>query len=191
MSASVPTVVLFAADWHEATWRPQLAREKLRVLSRLALARAAREAGAPNGPWDKHESGAPAPLGQWRWSVSHSGGFAAAALGRVVRLGVDVEPLTRTPSAHVGERLAALGVSAGDARSLLEAWCRVEAALKAHGVGLVELGSVRVDGSLVHVGDSTVQTRVFELEGALLAVAGGGVCAMQPPVFERVAEVAA
>jgi hypothetical protein len=32
---------------------------------------------------------------------------------------------------------------------------------------------------------------VFELEGALLAVAGGGVCAMQPPVFERVAEVAA
>lgn len=191
MSASVPTVVLFAADWHEATWRPQLAREKLRVLSRLALARAAQGAGAPNGPWEKHASGAPAPLGEWRWSVSHSGGFAAAALGRVAKLGVDVEPLTRAPSANVALRLAALGVEAGDARALLEGWCRVEAALKAHGVGLVELSSVRVDGSLVHVGDSTVQTRVFELEGALLAVAGGGVCAMQPPVFERVGEVAA
>jgi hypothetical protein len=191
VSASVPTVVLVRADWVEPTWRAQAARESLRRLSRRALARAAALAGAPAGPWTKDERGAPLPLGTWRWSVSHGGGFAAAALGRVAHLGIDVEPALRQPSPNVCARLAGLGVVARAPSEWLAAWCRVEAALKACGLGLSSIASVRVEGPLVAVGATRLMTRLFETDGALLAVAGGGVCALEQPLSLRASEVAA
>lgn len=179
--SGTPQVLVLRAGWSEPTWRAQAARERLRGLSRRALRELAGEVGAPLSPYEKDAAGAPLPLDGWRWSVSHAGGFAAAALGRVVRLGVDVEALGRVPSAHVRERLAELGAQASTAEQWLAVWCRVEAALKACGQGLSALGTVRVEEGLVRVGDTAVMTRLFEIEGALLAVAGGGVCVMAAP----------
>lgn len=192
-STNAPQVLVLSANWAEATWRAQTARERLRRLTRVALHELSSTSGEACTSWPKDADGAPTPLADGRrWSVSHAGGFAAAALSRGARLGVDVEPATRVPSDHLVTKLTSLGASAQDARGWLATWCRVEAALKCFGLGIGHLSKVRLDDALVHVGDDAVMTRVFELDGALLAVGGSGVCTMEPPRFRPVGpEVAA
>lgn len=191
--SSLPQVLLLVADWEEPTWRAQVARERLRRLTRVALAELALRTGEAPDAWPKDADGAPTPLADGRhWSVSHAGGFAAAALSRGPRLGVDVEPASRVPSDHLVTKLRALGARADDARGWLAAWCRVEAALKCFGLGIGHLSKVRLEDALVRVGDGSVMTRLFDLGDALLAVGGGGVCAMDPPEVRSVGvEVAA
>lgn len=197
-SAAVHALVL-AAGWIEPTWRDQAARERLRGLSRRALARLCHDAGCAPGPFEKDESGAPLPIAHdgakssapMRWGVSHSGGFAAAVVGRVARIGIDVEPAERVPSENVRGRLSNLGADAATDAEFLATWCRVEAALKSFGLGLSHIARVRIDDSLIHVGANSTMTRVFQVGGAVVAVAGGGVCTMAAPSVMRVSEAVA
>jgi 4'-phosphopantetheinyl transferase len=76
---------------------------------------------------------------------SHGGCWLLVALGRGVRVGIDVEPLRPRPRAlelarryfHADEA-EALAALPADARALafLRLWCAKEAVLKAHGHGL-------------------------------------------------------
>ncbi|QDU84330.1 hypothetical protein Pla163_14370 [Planctomycetes bacterium Pla163] len=191
--------LVLAAGWSEPTWRDQAARERLRGLSRRALTQLCLDAGCSPGPFEKDERGAPLPIADERdrtaapvrWGVSHSGGFAAAVVGRVARVGIDVEPAGRVPSEHVRGRLASLGASATTDEEFLATWCRVEAALKSFGLGLSNIARVRIDDRLIHVGEAATMTRVFEVAGAVIAVAGGGVCTMPAPNVVRVTEAVA
>lgn len=180
--SNTPRVLVLAADWNEPTWRAQSARESLRRLTRVALRELSERTGELATSWPKDAEGAPVALADGRrWSVSHAGGFAAAALSFGARLGIDVEPASRVPSEHLVTKLHALGGDAPDARGWLGTWCRVEAALKCFGLGIGHLSKVRLEDALVHVGDDAVMTRLFDLGDALVAVGGSGVCTLEAP----------
>lgn len=193
MSASevfCPRVLVLAADWNEPTWRAQSARERLRRLTRVAL----RELAAPNPPesWPKDANGAPGPLADGRrWSVSHAGGFAAAALAEGTAIGIDVENMTRVPSENVRTRLRRMGARTRGDRDALRAWCAVEAVIKSRGLGIAHLSRVRFHGDALLFDDELVPACTFEARGAVLAVAGPGADRLTEPEVRRVgAEVA-
>ena len=97
--------------------------------------------------------GKPCCNGGPEFNLSHSGDLILLALHPSRPVGVDVEqarpdldwrPIARRvlPAAETEalERLAAGGVSSAAADGFLRAWCRLEAGLKARGLGLAGLG---------------------------------------------------
>lgn len=122
-------------------------RDRVRSQSagaRVVLEQARVAAGAPDSKawtFDKLPSGAPAPHGDWRWSISHD---AVRVAGAVFEgpIGVDLERIVLRRQALVERVLKPeeWELFAGDeALSFTRAWTAKESVLKAAGVGLAEL----------------------------------------------------
>ncbi|MFP4474587.1 MAG: 4'-phosphopantetheinyl transferase family protein [Desulfatibacillaceae bacterium] len=79
-------------------------KSRYRAYTRAALAVSAGLAGAPPGPFDKKEDGAPLPFSGWRWSVSDTIGRALSVVARIP-VGVDVEQL-RSPRPELARKVA-------------------------------------------------------------------------------------
>jgi 4'-phosphopantetheinyl transferase len=78
-----------------------------------------------------------------RFNLSHTRGIALVAVARAVEVGVDVEKMRPVPEfAALAERFFPPSEAApGDEAGFFRAWTRIEAVLKARGVGLLEVGS--------------------------------------------------
>ncbi|MFT7679946.1 MAG: 4'-phosphopantetheinyl transferase [Planctomycetota bacterium] len=127
-------------------------RERVRSQSsgaRVVLEQARHAAEAPdsaNWTFDKLPSGAPAPHGDWYWSISHDAVRVAAAVYQGP-IGVDLERIVLRRQALVERVLKPeeWDLFVGDeALAFTRAWTAKEAVLKAAGVGLAELRKCRV-----------------------------------------------
>jgi len=131
----------------------QVARATARLLLRWLLADAGLEALADLRGWARDARGRPMLAGGGAdFSISHAGGWAGVALGRSLRLGLDLEPWQPVdPADHGGwltdaER-AGIHAAADPGRALLRRWCLREAVLKADGRGFaLDPGAIRAIG---------------------------------------------
>ncbi|MEB3333909.1 MAG: 4'-phosphopantetheinyl transferase superfamily protein [Cyanobacteriota bacterium] len=136
--------------------------------------------------------GKPACAGAPAFNLSHSGDLILLAFHGGDEVGVDVEqarpnldwrPIAERvlPPAEV----SALGDLPGaeQAQAFLQAWCRLEARLKALGVGLAGLEGLRSGGS---GGEDSGPTRIWDVavppgHAAAVALAAGGAGLKGPP----------
>jgi phosphopantetheinyl transferase len=98
--------------------------------------------------FEQDRRGAPISRSGWHWSVSHSSGWCAALLSPRGPLGLDVEEGNRRLSAPLIERLTRLMPPQAvprDGSAWLEAWVRLEAALKLSGEGLGLLAKIAAE----------------------------------------------
>lgn len=137
----------------------RMARIAARLLLGTALTRLGLGAHAGLEAWERTAAGRPFLRGVpgVDVSLSHSGGWAAAAVGLGCRVGLDIEPWQRAigPDAFAflltgaeRARIAALAPDeAAAARELLRCWTLREAVLKADGSGLLaEEDAIRAIG---------------------------------------------
>lgn len=134
--------------------RFHFADDRLRYLATRALVRSTLSHYAPIAPADWHFTrnahGRPViaahhdAASHLRFSVSHTRGLIALAIGEHCELGVDAESLARPPHldvagrffAHDEARALARTPSARQAQRFYEYWTLKEAYVKAHGLGL-------------------------------------------------------
>lgn len=159
------------------TRRPEdrLARIAARLLLRRALASQGLD---PNlSGWRRSASGRPCLEGfAADISLAHSEGWAAAAAGRGLRLGLDIEVWRPLDAADVRAYLTPAEIDraarSSDGRELLRGWCLREAVLKADGAGLLAgEDAIRAIGEGRHPGGRRWWTRVEDLEPGCLALA--------------------
>lgn len=121
----------------------------MRSLAGKALARSAQRAGLELPALVKDERGAPLPVADLHWSLSHKPRGCAAVVG-AGRMGIDIEEVReRRPSlqdaAVTAEEWTILGGRSWAA--FFRAWTAKEAVLKAIGIGIAGLSSCRITGS--------------------------------------------
>jgi phosphopantetheinyl transferase len=126
-------------------------------------------------------------------SLSHAGGWAAAAAHPATRVGVDIEPAHEIPPPFARYFLSPGETSAlarwpNRSTSLLAAWTIKEAVLKATGRGLsvppstVRIRSIGMDGGVaVMVERSEVSAACWQENGAVVAAAWDGT--VDPPAL--------
>jgi 4'-phosphopantetheinyl transferase len=124
-------------------------REKVRFLSKFAreaLGRSAARLGVALPRLEKAENGAPLPVGDVHWSVSHKS-RCVAAVAAFQPVGIDIEQI-RPVKAGLAERIAApreWHLFSGDRQaSFFRCWTAKEAVLKAAGVGISGLDDCRI-----------------------------------------------
>jgi 4'-phosphopantetheinyl transferase len=119
----------------------------------LACALLSRAAGRPVNPKQIEFAAGAKPLapGLPDFSIAHAGSWVVCALASEGSVGVDIEALVARRQVPLGSGAfdAAERSAARTVRAALAIWTTKEAALKAAGASLPELGAVRVRGSRV------------------------------------------
>ena len=149
---------------HLPDLRGQAGLDRLRRLSRLALADAIERVGAKTSLVQTSALGAPRASNGWYISKTHTKGLAAAAVCSTP-IGIDGEWIGRPrlraarESAQAAE-LSLLGTApSSEAESLVLLWTGKEAVLKRAGLGLTGISRCRLIDNL---GDDRL---LFELDG--------------------------
>ncbi|WP_197364535.1 4'-phosphopantetheinyl transferase family protein, partial [Streptomyces clavuligerus] len=183
-----PTALLGPWERRHAEALPPRRRRQFtagRLTARAALGLAHGTAPPPlDIPADGNGAPYPVPWTGRALSISHTGTWAASAIGPPGALvGVDIERADACDPALLRRVFAPGEAPPPSARTATAHWARKEAALKAHRGTPPTLGHYRVDGDhvLVHGKENVPAVRTWEipLPGLVLVVASG---ADDPPV---------